>query len=257
MHGYTVKTTPDLEEARGIVSDSLSKKRFTMVVADCRVDYRGRSSSKLGWGERLIMIKPDGSILVHRKSGYEAVNWQPPGCHIAVSIQDGHLLVRADRRTPRETLYILCRGVMLVAALSLVDDAPFDMLLTEQELYQVLLENPHMIEPGFRVASRQKEVKMGLADITGYDDEGNYVVVEVKRVNADAGAVKQLYKYVSEMRETSPNVRGIIVAPGIKPAAKRLARSLSLEYRKVDLKRCVELLLRGGSTEAERLDRHL
>jgi len=256
MRSYTVKAEPRLEEAEGMVSESLLKSRFTLLVADCRVEYIGRSSSKLGWGERLIVIKPDRSVLIHRKVGYEAINWQPPRCYITVSMLGGHLLIRVDRRAPRETLNVICRSIILAASFSLVDEASFEMPLTEEELYRVLVENPHMIEPGFRVSSQQKVFKTGLADITGYDGEGNYVIVEVKRIPADTRAVKQLYKYVSEVKKTSPRARGIVAAPAINPAARRLARSLSLEYRRIDLKRCADVL-RSLSQAGEKLDRHL
>ncbi|MFQ6134721.1 MAG: endonuclease NucS, partial [Nitrososphaerales archaeon] len=234
-----------------------SKRAFTILVTDCRVDYRGRSSSKMNWGERVVMLKPDGSVLIHRKTGYDAVNWQPPGCYITLSRQDGELSIRADRRNPRETLTITCREVLFVSALSLTDEATFDMLLAEQDLYRVLLNNPDMIERGFRISSQQKGLGRGKADITGYDKEGRYTVVEVKRVPADVEAVKQLYKYISEMRETSPDVRGILAAPGMRPAAKKLSRSLSIEYRQIDLKRCAEMLSKERSVGMERLDRHL
>ena len=131
------------------------------------------------------------------------------------------------------------------------------MLLAEEDIYRVLLSNPDMIEQGFRVSSQQKGLGSGRADITGYDKEGRYTVVEVKRVPADAEAVKQAYKYISEMRETSPEVRGILVAPGLRPAARSLAGSLSIEWRQIDLKLCAELLSKEGSRGMDRLDRHL
>ncbi len=257
MKHPVVRSNPTLQEAETIISEAISKRAFTILVADCRVDYKGRSSSKMKWGERVVLLKPDGSVLIHRKTGYDAANWQPPGCYITFSKQDGELAIRADRRNPRETLTITCREVLFVSAFSLTDEASFDMLLAEQDLYQVLRDNPDMIEEGFRISSEQKGRGSGKADITGYDREGRYTVVEVKRVPADTEAVKQLYKYISEMRETSPEVRGILVAPAMRPAAKKLAVSLSIEYRQIDLKKCAKMLSEERSVGMERLDRHL
>lgn len=252
-----VKINPTLEETEAIISEATSRKAFTILVADCRVDYKGRSSSKMSWGERTVMLKPDGSVLIHRKTGADATNWQPPGCYITLSKHGGELTIRVDRRNPRETLTITCREVIFASAFTLTDEASFDMLLAEQDLYHVLISNPDMIEQGFRVSSQQKDMKMGKADITGYDREGRYTVVEVKRVPADTDAVKQLYKYISEMRGTSPDVRGILLAPSIRPAAKKLLISLSIDYRPIDLKLCVKMLSKHRSEGMEKLDRHL
>lgn len=257
MSRLNVKINPALQEAEAVISESTSKKAFTLLVADCRVDYKGRSSSKIGWGERVVMLKPDGSVLIHRKTGYDAVNWQPPGCHITVSVKERVLTIRADRQRPRETLAVTCRAVLFVSAFTLLDEAPFDMLLAEEDLYRVLQAHPDMIEPGFRISSQQKGLGSGKADITGHDREGRYTVVEVKRVPADIDAVKQLYKYISEMRKTSADVRGIILAPTIRLTAKRLSASLSVDYHPIDIKRCVELLSKDRTIGTERLDAHL
>lgn len=33
---------------------------------NCKVLYEGRALSELDWGERIILIKPDGSFLIHQ-----------------------------------------------------------------------------------------------------------------------------------------------------------------------------------------------
>ncbi len=252
-----MKSKPIIQEAVAILSEAISKRLFTLFVARCRVDYQGRSSSKLDWGERVVMVKPDGSVLVHRKMGYDAVNWQPPGAFFTVSLRDGDLLLRADRWNPRESLTITSSEVLFVSAFSLVDDAVFDMLLTEEDLYRVLIDHPDLIERGFRISEQQKGLGSGKADLTGYDKDGRYTVVEVKKVPAGTDAVKQLFKYVAEMRETSPDVRAILVAPSIQASAKKLTSSLSIDYHPIDLKKCVEILISKQSRGIENLDKHL
>ncbi len=255
MNHPQVKIDPTFQEAESIISKS-SRGCFTVLIADCRVDYRGRSSSKMGWGERVVLLKPDGSVLIHRRTGFEAANWQPPGCCITFSQRESELVVRADRRRPRETLEIICREIALVSSISLKDEASLDMLLSEQDLYSVLKSNPDLIEPGFRISSEQKGLGGGKADLTGFDSSGRYTVVEVKRVAADVDAVKQLYRYLSKMRETSSDLRGILLAPSIRPAAKRLAKSLSVDYRPVDVAQCAAIFSKDSSNETDRLDRH-
>ncbi|MCL4435670.1 MAG: endonuclease NucS [Thaumarchaeota archaeon] len=256
MNHPQVKVDPTFQEVESTVSDACSRGCFTVLVTDCRVDYHGRSSSKMGWGERVVLLKPDGSVLIHRRTGFEAANWQPPGCSITFSRREGELVIRADRRKPRETLEVICREVALVSSVLLKDEASLDMLISEQDLYSVLRANPDLIEPGFRIGSEQKGLGGGKADITGFDSSGRYTVVEVKRVAADTDAVKQLYRYLSKMRETSPDLRGVLLAPNIRPAAKRLAKSLSVDYRPVDVVQCAAVFAKNSSNGLDRLDRH-
>jgi RecB family endonuclease NucS len=256
MNHPQVKIDPTFHEAESIVSDASSRRCFTVLVADCRVDYHGRSSSTMSWGERVVLLKPDGSVLIHRRTGFEAANWQPPGCCITVSHQDGTMVIRADRRKPRETLEITCREIALVSSFALKDEASLDMLISEQDLYTVLKSNPDLIEPGFRISSEQKMLGGGKTDLTGFDSSGRYTVVEVKRVAADTDAVKQIYSYLSEMRKTSPDLRGILLAPSVRPAAKRLAKSLSIDYHSIDVAQCAAVFSKDNSDKLYKLDRH-
>jgi len=38
------------------------------------IDYRGRARSFLDWGERIIIIKQDGAVLVHQPVMRQTVN---------------------------------------------------------------------------------------------------------------------------------------------------------------------------------------
>ena len=61
------------------VKSGISHKKIVIIAGRCTVEYEGRASSSLGSGERLVILKPDGSALVHRPKDYSPVNWQPPG----------------------------------------------------------------------------------------------------------------------------------------------------------------------------------
>lgn len=71
---------PTVGEAESAVKEAIAQHKTLLVVGNCWVDYLGRARSTLEPGERILMIKGDGSLLVHRPVGYEPVNWQPPGC---------------------------------------------------------------------------------------------------------------------------------------------------------------------------------
>jgi len=257
MNSPTITRDPSLTESKDMLSKSISKRFFIILVTDCKIDYIGRSSSKMSWGERVVMLKPDGAVLIHRKTNYKAINWQPSGASISVSIQSVGLSIRADRRRPQETLSITCRKIIFISIFSLKDEASFDMLLSEEDIYKVLMLHPSLIEPDFRISTQQKDLGGGKADITGFDRKGNYTVVEIKRIPADSNSVKQLYKYISDIKMTSPQVRGILLAPSIRTPAKKLARSLSIEYHPIDLKKIAEIFSKKNSSNIERLDRHL
>ncbi|MFQ5999898.1 MAG: endonuclease NucS, partial [Candidatus Bathyarchaeia archaeon] len=67
---------PGVRRAAEFIREALSERKALIIVGNCWVDYRGRASSKLEPGERIVVIKGDGSVLVHRPVGYEPVNWQ-------------------------------------------------------------------------------------------------------------------------------------------------------------------------------------
>src|SRR3954449_6196925 len=50
-----------------------------LIVARCSVDYTGRLTARLPEALRLIMLKADGSVLVHADAGgYKPLNWMTP-----------------------------------------------------------------------------------------------------------------------------------------------------------------------------------
>ena len=57
-----------------------------LVIAKCSVDYAGRLSAHLPMATRLLMIKSDGSVLVHSDgSSYKPLNWMSPPCSVTIS----------------------------------------------------------------------------------------------------------------------------------------------------------------------------
>ena len=50
-----------------------------LVIAECSVDYSGRLSAHLPKARRLLLVKADGSVLVHSDGGsYKPLNWMSP-----------------------------------------------------------------------------------------------------------------------------------------------------------------------------------
>src|SRR5919198_632988 len=64
-----------------------------LVVARCEVTYSGRLSAFLPESTRLLMLKADGSVLVHADAGgYKPLNWMTPPT--VVEEEPGRLVVR-------------------------------------------------------------------------------------------------------------------------------------------------------------------
>ena len=57
-----------------------------LVIARCSVDYLGRLTAHLPLATRLLVVKADGSVLVHSDGGsYKPLNWMSPPCTLASS----------------------------------------------------------------------------------------------------------------------------------------------------------------------------
>ena len=54
-----------------------------LVIARCSVDYVGRLTAHLPPALRLLIVKADGSVLVHSDGGsYKPLNWMSPPCKL-------------------------------------------------------------------------------------------------------------------------------------------------------------------------------
>ncbi len=236
---------PAIEKAVQIVREALSERKALIIVGNCWVDYRGRASSKLEPGERIVIFKEDGSVLVHRPTGYEPVNWQPPGCLFSVSATNNALQIRAIRRKPAESVKISFDNVYQVSVLSLVDKGEFSLYASEEDMQRAILLKPSLLEEGFKPITYEKRVEPGFVDIYGIDKNGRFVVVEIKRKPAGRKAALQLAKYVDSVRSmVNREVRGVLVAPNMARGVQRLLATLGLDFKALDPKKCASILIK-------------
>jgi len=229
---------PGLVEAASFLEQGVAQRDLIVILARCSIEYEGRGASRLGPGDRLIIIKPDGAILVHRPTGYSPVNWQPESHVINVERLENSIVLRSIRKRPKEVLLVrLERVYFVLRSRGLVDEAEFIEYMDESEIADYISRHPDIVENGLRIVSRERRVGTGYIDILAIDKNNRYVVIEVKRVTANEEAVKQLYSYVEELRKANPEapVRGILVAPSITRDALTLLNSLGLEYKRIDV----------------------
>jgi len=239
---------PTVEKAAEFIKAAVSEHKAIILVGNCWVDYKGRASSKLEPGERIVMIKKDGSVLVHRPIGYEPVNWQPAGCLFQTRTKGETLRVRAIRRKPSESVSISFDHVYLVSAMRLIDRGEFSLHASELDMQRAILLDPSLFEEGFEPISYEKKVEPGFVDVYGIDRNGRLVVVELKRRTAGRDAALQLAKYVDFVKTmTHRELRGVLVAPRLAKGVQTLLTSLGLEFKALEPKKCAEILRRSES----------
>jgi RecB family endonuclease NucS len=247
-----VLTEPTLAEAAVLIEKAFAERRTLIVVGNCHVHYAGRANSKLEPGERLLIIKSDGSLLVHRPIGYEPVNWQPAGSVFHVQIKDNELEVHGIRQKPRESVRVAFDRIFMVSALNLSDSGDFLLHASEDDMHRAILLKPELLEDGFKPISWEKKVEPGFVDIFGEDKDGKLVIVEVKRKIASKEAALQLAKYIEPIKtKVNREVRAILVAPSLAKDVQRLLVTLGLEYKALDPKVCAEVLKKSENSKLE------
>lgn len=247
-----ISAEPNAAEAERIVSDAISKHMTVLIVGNCSVHYMGRAKSKLESGERILIVKEDGSILVHRPVGYEPVNWQPAGCTIHARRVNEFLEIKAVRNNPPESVRVVFDAFKMVSVFDLVDAGEFSLYATEEDMQKAILLKPSLLEEGFRPASYERRTDPGFIDVYGFDSEGKTVVVEIKRKTAGKTAALQLARYVEAIRNNgNVEVRGILVSPSIAKDVQRILTTLGLEFKTLDPKKCADVLTRSETKKLE------
>jgi RecB family endonuclease NucS len=248
----TVISNPKLEEAAAIIEKAFNQKRTLIIAGNCRVLYEGRAKSTLEFGERLLIVKEDGSVLVHRPVGYEPVNWQPPGSVFHVKTDEHLLEIHAVRRNPRENVRIIFDNLYMVSSINLKDSGEFLLDASEEDMHKAILLKPNLLEDGFKPISYEKKVEPGFIDIYGEDKNGKLVVVEVKRKTANKEAVLQLSRYIESIKtRANRELRGILAAPSLGKDVQRLLVTLGLEFKELDPKKCAEVLKKAENRKLE------
>jgi len=248
-----VRVNPSLAEAASLIQKAFAQRSTLIVAGNCRVRYAGRASSTLEPGERILVIKSDGALLVHRPVGYEPVNWQPSGSVFHAEVRGATLEIRGIRQKPRENVKITFDTVFMFSSLNLVDAGEFMLYASEDDMHRAILLKPDLLEEGFKPISWEKKVEPGFVDIYGEDKNGRLVIVEVKRKTATKENTLQLAKYVEPIKtKVNREVRAILAAPSLGKDVQRMLVTMGLEYKELDPKKCSEVLKRAEMAKLER-----
>jgi RecB family endonuclease NucS len=223
---------PPLEDALDLLNTGFECGGMITLVGECEVDYDGRASSHLPPGERLVILKPDGTLLVHRDEQRKPVNWQPPGSTHSARIDRDRLIVESVRSSPHEEIEIVFETLMQATLLELDDASDLALAGSEEDLRQRILADPDVLEAGFKAMATERETAAGAIDIYGQGADGTPTAVELKRRRVGPDAVGQLNRYVEALERDLPtrSIRGILVAPSVTDRAEELLATEDLEF---------------------------
>jgi RecB family endonuclease NucS len=209
------------------------------------VDYSGRLTAHLPMAPRLLMVKADGSVLIHADGGsYKPLNWMSPPCKLTE--EEG---VWSVTNKSGEELRITIEEVHSDTSYELGTDPGLIKDGVEAHLQELLAEHVQTFGEGWTLVRREYPTAIGPVDLLCRDADGKHVAVEIKR-RGEIDGVEQLTRYV-ELLNRDPMlapVRGIFAAQLIKPQAKVLATDRGLECLTVDYD-----ALRGMESDVLRL----
>ncbi len=202
------------------------------MIARCSVDYVGRLSAHLPPATRLLLVKADGSVLVHSDGGsYKPLNWMSPPC----TLVEGEGFWTVTNRSG-EQLRITIESVAHDSAHELGVDPGLVKDGVEAHLQKLLAEHIHTLGEGYRLVRREYPTAIGPVDIMARNPRGAAVAVEIKR-RGEIDGVEQLSRYLSLLNRDPllAPVQGVFAAQEIKPQARTLAedrgiRCVVLDY---------------------------
>src|SRR6476660_6309827 len=132
-----------------------------LVIARCSVDYVGRLTAHLPLATRLLLVKADGSVLVHADGGsYKPLNWMSPPC----SLVDAEGIWTVTNKAGEQLIITIEAGLH-----DSVHDLGVDPGLVkdgvEAHLQKLLAEHIHTLGDGYRLVRREYMTAIGPVDI--------------------------------------------------------------------------------------------
>ena len=206
-----------------------------LIVARCEVTYTGRLHAYLPESTRLLMLKEDGSVLVHADAGgYKPLNWMTPPT--AIEEGDGTIVVRKRQGKTEDRLEIRLHEVLSDVEHDMGEAAALEKDGVEAHLQVELAAQPEALGESLRLVRREWPTEVGPVDLLCRDDDGEWVAVEIKRTGT-IEAVEQLTRYLDFIRVDPAKAacRGILAAQAVKPQAATLAESRGIRWVEVDL----------------------
>ena len=214
-----------------------------LVIADCTVDYSGRLSAHLPRATRLLMLKGDGSVLVHSDAGsYKPLNWMNPPCTVTALALDeaaGGLGVveawQVEQGKTGDKLLISIYQVFSDVTHELGEDPGLIKDGVEANLQELLAEQVALVHPDAILVRREYFTAIGPVDLLLAVPGQGHIAVELKR-RGEIDGVEQLTRYLDLLNRDPllAPVRGVFAAQEIKPQARTLAEDRGIECLVLD-----------------------
>src|SRR3989344_8955148 len=152
------KTALDLNEA-------LKQNKSIVITCNCSINYSGRAESFLDYGDRIIIIKKDSTLIVHQPTGSNPINYMKPGTQHHISLNKGELRISSKNIALKEYMEIVFREVYNYHIAELEDNKVIVIQGTEKDMSDMIFANPDLIEPGFKPLNREEHTKYGFIDV--------------------------------------------------------------------------------------------
>ncbi len=206
-----------------------------LIVARCEVRYTGRLTALLPEALRLLMVKSDGSFMVHADTGgFKPSNWMT--APTVIEEEPGRIVVRKRAGATEDQLEILIAEIVSDVTYDMGEAAALEKDGVERDLQEALAAAPERCGEGFRLVRREWPTDIGPVDLMCRDTEDEWIAVEIKRI-ATIDAVEQLTRYLARIRldPAMASCRGVLAAQAIKPQARVLAQARGLDCVEIDL----------------------
>ncbi|MDF2497752.1 MAG: endonuclease [Arthrobacter koreensis] len=213
------------------------------MIARCSVDYVGRLRAHLPLATRLLMVKADGSVLIHSDGGsYKPLNWMSPPATLRIT-EPGEDDAEAGVVEVWNVQSAKTDDKLVISVFEHISDVAHELgtdpgLIkdgVEADLQRLLAEQITKLGEGYTLIRREYMTAIGPVDILARDADGGTVAVELKR-RGDIDGVEQLTRYL-ELLNRDPllaPVRGVFAAQQIKPQARVLATDRGIDCLTLD-----------------------
>jgi RecB family endonuclease NucS len=169
-----------------------------LVIARCSVDYVGRLTAHLAPALRLLIVKADGSVLVHSDGGsYKPLNWMSPPCRLIEEPSAGPGEPSAGPAEPsagpaepgRWTVTGKSGETLVINLIEVISDTSVELGIdpglvkdgVEAHLQELLAVQLSLLGDGWRLVRREYPTPIGPVDLMCRDESGHSIAIEIKR----------------------------------------------------------------------------
>jgi len=215
-----------------------SKGELISFFCKCAITYSGRAESYLDFGDRLIIIKQDKTLLIHQPDGGMPINYlkAPASAEFILDETQEKPFILLEGRSGADEIDCEITKVYDLYSRKLIDGLKQDLAGSEAEMSDYIRDHPEIISKDFIPLSREEHTKYGFIDVFGHTGDGTLLIIECKRYTAGLSGVTQLRRYVEKMKSLKgiKAVTGVIAAPAITSNAMEMLKDWKLDFIRVD-----------------------